>query len=314
MDKIILFVNHKEPRCGVYQAGLGISKILKKSNKYRLEYVEVENLTQFENYFNFSKPDVVLYNYHPAPMPWLNLSIIKQYESLAKSMVIQHEGFHNPDNTTFQYYIFANAAMEILPEWNNVFVVGRPLKKYDGDYPTNSIPTIGSFGFGFLNKRYELIAKAVNSEFDNAIINLQISYAKYGDNEGFSARQSVELCRKEISKPGIELRVSHAFLPEQDLLKFLASNDINVFLYDDMPGRGSASTIDWALSVKRPIAVSKTYMFKHLVTEPSVFIEDNNLKTILANGTEPLHKFYNMWSEEANIKHYDEIFDRVLSQ
>jgi len=314
MTKTILFINHKEPRCGIYQAGLGISKILKKSDKYKLEYVEVENLDQFENYFNSINPDAILYNYHPAPMPWVNLDIIKRYENLAKSVVIQHEGFHNPDNTTFQYYIFANAAMELLPEWNNVFVVGRPLKKYEGDYPTNSVPVIGSFGFGFLNKRYELIARTVNSEFDTAIINLQIPYAKYGDNDGIAARQSVELCQREITKPGIELKVSHTFLSEQDLLKFLASNNINVFLYDDMPGRGSASTIDWALSVKRPIAVSKTYMFKHLVTEPSIYIEDNSLKTILDNGTKPLEKFYKMWSERENIKHYDRIFDRIFSQ
>lgn len=312
MNKIILFVNHKEPRCGIYQAGLGISNILRKSKKYKIEYIEVESLVEFQNYFNAIKPDAILYNYHPAPMPWINLEVIKYYENLVKSVVIQHEGFHNPNNTTFQYYIFANAAMEISPDWKNVFVVGRPLRNYFGEYPINNIPTIGSFGFGFLNKTYEKIAKLVNYEFDNAIINLLITHAKYGDDDGVAARQSVEFCRNEITKPGIQLKVSHNFLPEQELLTFLASNDINVFLYEDMPGRGSASTIDWALSVKRPIAVNNTYMFKHLVTEPSIFIEDNSLKTILNNGVKPLEKFYKLWSEESNIKHYDEIFDRVF--
>lgn len=313
--KTILFVNHKEPRCGIYQAGLGICNIIKKSINYNIKYVEVESLFEFENYFNNIKPDAILYNYHPAPMPWVTLDTIKRYEKLAKSMVIQHEGFHNPDNTTFQYYIFANAAMEIPSEWDNVFVIGRPLKTYlEGYYPTNNIPHIGSFGFGFLNKRYDLIGKYVNQEFDNAVINLQIPYAKYGDDFGVAAKESVRRCSREITKLGIQLKVSHEFLPEQELLKFLAGNDINVFFYDDMPGRGSASTIDWALSVKRPIAVSKTYMFKHLVTEPSIFIEDNSLKTIMDNGIKPLEKFYEMWSEEGNIKYYDQIFKRVFAE
>ena len=311
--KTVLFVNHKELRCGVHEAGIGIYKIISRSTKYKVEYAEIENESEFRQKFESTKPDIIFYNHHHLTIGWIPNSLIEEFNKTSKSIATQHDGFHNPDGKSFNYYLYADAALDVPKEWNNVFVIGRPLREYFGEYPVNSLPTIGSFGFGFPRKRYELIAKTVNDEFDEAIINFQMPYAKYGDNDGGYSRKYAELSRRAITKPGIKLNISHEYISEDALLKFLAGNDINVFLYEDAPESGSASTIDWALAVKRPLAVSKTHMFAHLKTEPSIYLEDSNLRTIMNNGIAPLEKFYKLWSVEGNIKYYDHIFDVMLN-
>ena len=71
----------------------------------------------------------------------------------------------------------------------------------------------------------------------------------------------------------------------KEMLNFLSKNDLNIFLYEHQGNRGISSATDWAIAVKRPLAVTKNSMFRHLFhCYPSICIEDNSLKTILANG------------------------------
>ena len=57
------------------------------------------------------------------------------------------------------------------------------------------------------------------------------------------------------------------FVNENDLLIFLQSNTMNIFLYDNLHGRGISSTIDYALSVRRPLGISDSFMFRHIYSD-----------------------------------------------
>jgi len=313
--KNVLFVNHKEQACGIKQWGKRAGESLSHSNKYNFVYRESDSQDEFRSIVQEVNPTSIIYNYWIGTMGWVNPDLLDEFRE-RKQAVIIHEGGPQPWNEhSFDYYICINPELDVSQEWKHkVFVIGRNLLKYDGEYRTNTVPNIGSFGFGFTNKRYEDIARAVNNEFDEAEINLLIPFAKYGDEGGGLARQSVELCRREIKKPGIKLNVYHDFLPEQGVLEFLAGNDINAFLYSDMPGRGASSATDYALSVKRPIIITDTYMFKHITNhvEIPINIENSTIKQVISYGTKPLEKFYEMWSPENFTKSFERIMDEII--
>ena len=313
--KTILLLNHKEHACGVYQWGFRTNEIILFSKKYQFLYSEVTREDEFRELVKEITPDAVIYNYHPATMPWLNPSLLDEFR-IYKPVVIIHEGFAHPENEhSFDYYIYIDPAMDIEPNWSHkVFKVGRPLLKYNGEHPKTDVVTVGSFGFGFANKRYELIVRQVNKEFDNAVINLLIPFATFGDSMGDAARLSVEKCRQEITKPGIKLNVTHELLPEEDVLKFLAGNDINAFFYEEMLGRGASSATDYALSVNRPIIVSDTYMFRHITrnTLLPITFDKVSIQQAILNGTKVLQPLYDRWTHENYIKDFEEIFDEIL--
>lgn len=312
---VVLFLSHKEQACGIQQWGQRASKVLFTGQKRHLfEYREVSTEAEFRSFVSAIDPDVIVYNYHISTMPWLNPGLLDEFRN-RKQTVIIHEGFAHPENThSFDYYIYIDPEMEINHE--RVFKVGRTLLPYSGEYKVNDVPTIGSFGFGFANKQYDHIVRAVNSEFDEAVVNLLIPFARFGDSAGDAARLSADRCRAEIHKPGIKLNIMHDFLPEEEVLKFLAGNDINAFFYADMPGRGMSSATDYALSVKRPIILTKSYMFRHINNHvtPAINIEDTTIKAVLEMGTKPLEPFYEKWSDESFVNKFEDIIDEITKQ
>ena len=66
-------------------------------------------------------------------------------------------------------------------------------------------------------------------------------------------------------------------MDDDGILKFLANNDINVFNYGYMENPGFSSAPDYALSVKRPMAVTNTQLLRHVANEYNT-LEKNNLK------------------------------------
>jgi len=93
----------------------------------------------------------------------------------------------------------------------------------------------------------------------------------------------------------------------------MAGNDLNVFPYAELPQKGVASSMDMALSVRRPVAVTRTYMFRHVYhVQPSICVEDLSLKEIMANGTKPLEPLYKMWNKENFVKEFEDIIYGIL--
>jgi hypothetical protein len=312
----ILLINNKSSQCGVQEWGIRMGTLLSKSKKYNFAYREANSVSEFMFFVKREHPRIIIYNYNPATLPWLTKEVLLSVKPSINIVVI-HEGYsHHNDYLGFDYYIYLPKNPTIEPEIaDRCFKVGRPLLKYNGLHPTNSIPTIGSFGFGFSHKRFELIAETVNKEFDLANIRFSMPFSSVGDPRGDVARQTTQNCLSKITKPGIKLEVTYSYLSEPELLTFLAGNDINCFFYDYSKVESSSGSTDFALSVRRPIAVSKSNMFIHLtsVVTPSICIEDRTLKEIMASGIEPLQPLYDKWSDENFIKDFENICDRILN-
>lgn len=307
----VIFLNHKEKACGVYQYGHRSGSILKKSSKYNFIYVEVDSESEFINAMSIHQPIGVIYNYHPATMGWLG------YNGMNKFPHVKHYGLYHegsvPDHKQFNYILFVDSTQ---PDVGASFGIPRPLFEKDLPVVHNPIPVISSFGFGFEHKGFEKIVKLVNQQFDNAIIKFHIPYSFYADRDGLRATGVINRCRNEIQKPGIQLITTNNFLTDDELLNFLNNSTLNIFLYDNIEGFacGLSSVIDYAVSVNVPFAVSKSSMFRHIRDNvPSICAEDRSLVDIIQSGTDAVQKYRDKWSHNNFVKKYETIIDQTKS-
>lgn len=303
----ILFLNHKQAQCGVYQYGKRSANILKKSTDFNFIYREIENDAEYWSSVNTYNPIGIIYNYHPLTMAWLGHHNIVKYPNTVH-YGLHHEGSF-PDHIKFNYYLMVDTT---FIDENNKLSVLRPLVEGNINYVNPNIPTFGSFGFGFGNKGFGRVVKLINDQYDEAIIRLQIPRAYFGDRNGEASSQIFPGCQNEMRKPNIKLEITTDFLDDDGLLNFLAANTANIFLYDHMPERGLSSVIDYAVSVKKPMVISKSHMFRHILsTSPSICYEDRTLVEIINSGDEPLQQFRDKWSSTNFINRYKLIINNT---
>ena len=314
--KNILIVNHKIKNCGVYQYGYRFSNILVKSKKYNFVYVETENPTEFNAYLERYKPNAIIYNYVGSTMPWLNPSIVNELRghSISQFLIVHTSplAVWNGQFYYFDYYLHQNPYHPNIDSRN--FPICRPLFEFSGTENLNPKLTIGTFGFGFHHKNVQDICKIVNEQFDcDVLLNLHLTLAHFGDN-GKALSEIPNLCRTYITKSNIHLNITNNFLTDEELLSFLYNNDLNIFLYDKYNDyNGISSCIDYALSVKKPIAVSESNMFSHINhVNPSICIEKNTLQNIINNGFhDQLQQKYESWTHEKFIDNVENIMQSV---
>ncbi|KKN18903.1 hypothetical protein LCGC14_0951230 [marine sediment metagenome] len=306
MTKVLL-VNHKEKSCGVYQFGRRVYNLASKSTRVSYTYLETNTRDEFINARDSLKPEFIIYNWYPCTMTWVSDPLINNYKD-AKHYFIWHDG------TVRQYYdgylFFGQGekdahARRIYLE--KAFVLPRPLLDYNNIYEKNEVLTIGSFGFGGWQKGFNDLTILVNKIFNEAILNIHMPFAFFGDEKGIETTKIANVCRELNINPGIELNITHDLLTESELLDFLARNDLNAFLYGAI-SEGLSSVIDYALSVQRPVAVTNTMMFRHLQPNDDILVEHNSLMEILNKGTKPLEKYYQEWSTDNFVKALDNLF------
>lgn len=311
--KTVLFVNHQQSKCGVYQYGFNTAANLAYSEKYKFVYLGCDRPGQLDA--NLSEiPDVcaIIYNYHVSTLGWANSNYIERVRQRyphIKHLMIHHEP-HQPLPESIDAVISQNPSD---PWVDNRYSVARILHPYHGPVPKNPVPTIGTFGFGLSGKGYDRLVQMVCEEFDEAKIRMHIPFAYYGDERGTLARGWADRARAALTKESVTLVIDHDWFSVQDLLFFLACNDLNVFLYDNMD-RGIAGTLDFAMSVPRPFAITSCLMFKHVWERvPEVLIETSSLKEIMSNGTAPWEHLKEEWSPLNLIKNYEDIITEVCS-
>jgi len=338
MKKIVLFVTHKPKQCGVFEFGKNVFNAISVSDKYKFIKAECASIEELRSFIDDHQPDAIIYNYHPSVLPWLCTKISKGIyrNNIADLRSIQigiiHEvtqetadaatGYGNkwilgPSqkklNSLFNFYIAADPTL--LLKNPLVFKTGRLIPEYNKSTANSSIPVIGSFGFATPKKGFEKVVEKVQEEFDEAIIRINMPSADFGDETGSNARRIAENCKNLIHKPGIKMETSHQFMNDEELLDFLAGSSMNVFMYEDISGRGLSSALDNALAVKKPIAVSRCPMFRHiLIAKPSVCVEDIPLKEILYNGFFPIEKISKDWNKETLVWEYERILDRIFQK
>jgi len=300
----VLFLNHKIENCGVYQYGKRMIDILLLDTTIQYIYKEIDC---YEEYYNIllQSPDIkaVIYNYHCSTMPWLHQSNIQR---TVKNIGIPHE---SPDYLfDFVCHIDPNG-----PATANSFPLPRPIfenieklvtlptkndavNNFITAHNEKDIPIFGSFGFGFDNKGFDKIIRFVNEQYDNAVIKFVIPIAHF-DPEPYRINRMRDLCFRTNRKPGIILMISHDFFSTSDILKFLHSNTMNIFLYDTMHGRGVSSTIDYALSVKKPLAISDSYMFRNIYSD-EICLYKKPIRECLIKSKPYISQFLEKYSNE----------------
>lgn len=311
-----LFVSHLEEKCGVGQFGRHIAKTLVDAKDGDVEWQAIicDNPSTFIQICHMFNPDVIVYNYYPSTMPWYYKGIVEK-----PSVGIVHEtAWLLPEFPpsgifdAFDYLIHPDGTLPYFKTPVPLFRTPRLIYEWETQPSPFDIPTFGSFGFGFLDKNFDELVGLVQSEYDEAIIRLHIPSAKFGDPQGSLANAQAERSRAALRKMGIMLEINHEFLSTHGLLKWLADNWMNCFIYAENYGRGLSSTIDYALSVDRPIAVNNSYQFRHLDTDPSIRIGDLSLHEIMENGVKPLLPLKEEYSAENFVKCYNDIIKTIL--
>lgn len=306
----ILFLNHKAKQCGVYQYGKRVFDIL--VNSLNISYKEVENENEYNYIYN--NQQTIIYNYHAATMSWLNINNINK-RSL--NISIQHES----DSKIFDIYLSIDPNSL---ETENNFSIPRPIfenldldnyipnndVKSFIDYKELDVPIFGSFGFGFNFKGFHKIVKLINEQYDKAIIKFVIPLSHF-DSDTNTVYKMEQLCHNENKKDGIKLLITHDFFSEMDILKFLYSNTMNIFLYDELPGRGISSAIDYAISVKKPLGISNSYMFRNIYSD-EICLGKRSIQQVFNNSLEYCSQFLEKYSNKNLINKIQKIINENI--
>ena len=305
--KKVLFINHPEYRCGVYQFGNRVFRLARLSTRVEYYYADCSSSLEFQKAFSDVKPEYLVLNFHPATTMngWLTEDLLKSVS--AKKYYLWH-GFDRPSYDKMLFFgCFGRGSQAPLEK---SVILPRPLIPYKGEHPKNSIVTIGSFGFAMGCKGFHFLVEMVNKQFSEAVINIHMPNAYFGDRNGDAMRTISEWCRSENKNPGIKLNITHDFKTEEELVTFLAGNDINCGLYSCI-SQGISSSMDYYLSSGRPVGVTDNMMFSHVlerVGNSIVLSDTNTIQDILNKGTIPLEPIYKEWSTENFVKQFEELF------
>lgn len=303
----VLLVSHHQELCGIYQYGKRLGRVLGQGNQYEFKYLETNSAEPFLNVLSEYDPDFIIYNWHVSTLSWLTPSIT--YSINKKQLIFHHEN-DLPYHLNADGYIMANmqeaplARMYGLPR----IIFDFPLLNVE----QNLIPTIGSFGFGFENKGFDNLCRRVSDEFDEAILNLHITSAFFGDRHGEMARSISDRCMAAVSNPKIKLNITNNFIPDEEIVKFLNRNDINIFLYNFEEGRGLSSAVDYAVSAEKPFGITSSSMFKHVLSEfPELNLDNHSIKDVIAYGNKPSLHFKDAWSAQRVINKFYKILEEL---
>lgn len=317
----VLFLNSTKKKCGVYQYGKRLFDILRKTDDILYLYEEIENIAEYLKVLTqYMDINAIIYNYHCSTMPWLNHDSIQK---VVKNIGIPHESSHtlfdivcNIDPDTKESGNMYNIPRPIYENVENMLINYMPSTNTINEfinYSEPNVPIFGSFGFGFSNKGFDKIVKLINENFDHAIIKFVIPTAHFDPNGENTVSEMKNRCIAVNTKSTIKLMIIHEFFSTHDILKFLESNTMNIFLYDYMYGRGISSTLDYAMSVKRPLGISDSYMFRHMYSD-EICLYKTSINVCLQNSVKYCSKFLNDYSHEKMISKFRFIVSSCLTK
>lgn len=299
-----LFINNRKSKDSIFESGYMAYQCLLLSDKYELDYLEIdiENRTIPIGY------DFYFFNYHLVTMNWLQTKHLKKNLGFVVTMVLEvspNNPFVMCSEKDFDAYCVLDPTVKIKNK--KVYLFPRPLEKVNFSLPSekNPIPVIGTFGFATKGKGFHHVVDAVNKEFTEAIIKINIPFGEFVPNSKEYAQFLGDIC-KSRAKAGIQVEVTHEFMKKEDLIKWCASNTLNCFLYDrDM--QGLAATTDQAIASGRPLSISDNNTFRHITSYlhpyPEFSLKDSINKSI---------PIVNQMQEDWHPKNFASKFEKVL--
>ena len=281
-----LFINTAVANCSIYESGRMVYSCIKESKAYKLDYLSLDmfdvplfseqnviELLENEAPSNVSGPvayDFFVLNWHHATMqPYLSAAAIRRLPGLRFTIVLEME----PEDplklvppSTFHGFIALDSTAQ---RTDAIYPFPRPLEgtPRNGKGVRRKIPVIGSFGFGTPGKGFELLIDAVNREFDNAVVNINVpdgTYAEFNNIHQQYYPDYVEAMCRRIAKPGIEVRFTHDFMSPDELVKWCGNNDLNCFMYTRRQP-GLSATTDQAIISGRPLLTLSNDTFRHIL-------------------------------------------------
>lgn len=307
--RTLLFVNHPCKNCGVYQFGRRTATALQASSSFETHYVECGGVADVVEATDRIRPDIVYYNYHPSATPWMNTRINGTTWNSFAAVAPVHDDICGEFDAYIFYGPWNGAAHAKLHE------CGRCCPEVQIDLPPSAIPRIATFGFACSTKRFGQLAEQVARGFARAAFSIHLPPNLFVDPSGEGGRREAREMQDIVYRlnPQITVDCTFQFLSEGDLLSFLGRHDLLVFDYNS-PNRGISSVIDYALMVRRPLAVNRSSMFRHVLSlTPSVCYEDRSLGEILHSGIAPLRPLYEDYAPRQFIRRHETIFNSILS-
>lgn len=304
-----LFINNKKANDSIYESGLMVYNCLKSSDKYQIDYIE----TDAENRLISSEYDFYFFNYHPATMHWMDTSKLKRLPGIIITMVLEVSP-GNPFVLCPRNHFDAYCVLDptVISDNIKVFAFPRPLEKtYIKEYIPNDIPTIGTFGFATKGKGFQHVVDAVNKEFEQAIVKINIPFGSFVPDAQSYATFLGNLC-KEKAKPGISVVVTHTYMSKPELINWCAQNTLNCFLYDrNMPGL--SATTDQAIVAERPLAVSNNDTFRHILTYLDPY-PNFSLKQSIETSLSSVLAMKKDWSQENFLIRFESMLDILIAK
>lgn len=301
----VLIINPVDERCGVFCYGKALFEIIQKSRKHNYSfhiYKDVQTLKEAANYY-----DLFIINWHEKLFPWLDSDLIDRL-GIPVAFIGGHDCYPTFVN---QAHIFD--ATSCNPSNEHITAIPRPVKDF-WPLPDPERITIGSCGFNFFSKNFQHVATVVANSFEDALIRLHIGPHPHGDSiEHITAVIQEQLWR--LGKPNIDVDISTDFLSDEDLIAFLSENTANVFLYPPFEGeqRGVSSTIDKALSSRKPFAISDSTMYRHINHEKRFLLSHFSLADIISFGTDHIEPFWAEHSEKRLLTVIDKIVGDIIT-
>ncbi len=306
-----LFINPTKANCSIYESGVMMYKSLLLSNKYDLDYIEIDQSQRNIS----SQYDFYAFNYHYVTMGWLDTKSVRQLPGVKITFVLEtlpNNPFVLCPKDDFDAYCALDPTMKV--DDRRVYAFPRPLEfsSIVTDDKNPSIPTIGTFGFATPGKGFELVVDAVNKEFDEAIIRINIPAGTYADNSFWGLQKQnyadylQNLCQK-VAKKGIQVIVTNEYMSKESLISWCAQNTLNCFLYNrNQPGL--SATTDQAISSGRPLAISTNETFRHIHSylKPYPF---QSLKDSIASSQPSVLQMQKDWHPEKFALKFEEVLE-----
>jgi len=326
MKTKVLFVTQTlgaKAACGIGLMGDVTGKVLLQHPGLHFDMIYTDSMHETQERILSFDPQVVIYNYAPGTTPWMDHPQMRAPFPHIKHARIMHDmsqpiadSFRPEANHGWQFIIADDPSVK---ETKHVFTTNRLLPGAPTvSYVEPEKPIIGFQGFGPPHKGIARLAHKVQEEFDEATLRLHIPLGFYEDlihgYKGSNAYARANEVKQIITKPGIDVIITHDLLDTQQIIDLLAQNTINCYFYDYLDGCGLASSPDYALAAKRPIAVTRSHQMRNYWDlEPSVLIENSSIKQIIANGTTPLEPLYKTYSKESVWQDYTRVVNAMLT-
>ena len=263
-----------KPKCGIYQHGLSVRDLLFTNQhlmpEFIFSYESIANFRQFRQFVKKNKPDIYIFNGNAGTMPWLRAINLLHLSGI--KIKLTHD-ITNYDAVFFSPFTFDFLLTDDLTVENtNPFVlkVGRLIQGNLSSGTQRHIELekikVGSFGLALPDKGFEEIIEKFSSQSGNVEFNFHMPKSDYMDSEGLIQKSIIDACKQRLRNTSCSLNISTDFKDKNQLVKFLESNDVNIFNYRE--NRGSHNQIsgvtEYALAANRPFFVSKCAMFRNV--------------------------------------------------